>query len=181
MWVGESGAVPSSLVVILRDQGLNVVIAREAPEVMVELAEAGGTCGGAGDGASVVVVEPEGRARADELIQAIAQYHPGVACWRYAVEAGSSVPRLGPYHGSSGAGNNHVIRDDDAAAHDPSVQNAGRVKGAHQRLRSLVVKVDRRASEGPLVSEDELAMLLRPVADHDGGREKGLKGAWNGG
>ena len=180
LWVGESGAVPSSLVVILRDQGLEVVVAREAPEVMVELAAA---VRGGGELPTVVVVEPGGRPRVGELMEAVARYHPGVVCWRYEAVDGSG-PRLMPF--------DETVGGTEAADGDPSARAAGappasRVKGARQRLRSVVVKVGRRAGDlgrdgddgphRPLVSEAELAMLLRPVTDEDAGREKGLKGA----
>ena len=173
LWVGEAGAVPSGLVVILREQGLAVVVARGAPAVMAELAEARGDR--AGD-ATVVVVEPSGRARVGELIGAIERYHPGVACWRYEAAERGSTPELLPWSSPAAGG---VLEQEESAVN-------ARVKGSRRRLRSLVVKVDRRAGDGdgsaagpsgPLVSEAELAMLLRPARDEIDGREKGLKGA----
>ncbi len=178
LWVGEAGAVPSSLVVILRDQGLEVVVAREAPEVMVELAAA---VRGGGGLPTVVVVEPGGRPRVGELMEAVARYHPGVVCWRYEAAAGGAGPVLRAFDAEGEAA------DVAPSARSGGAPPASRVKGARQRLRSVVVKVGRRAgdlgrdgddgSHRPLVSEAELAMLLRPVPDEDAGREKGLKGA----
>ena len=189
LWVGESGAVPSSLVRILRDQGLEVVVAREAPQVMVELA---GAREGRGGDATVVVVDASGRARVGELLGAIERYHPSVVCWRYeAVEAGEG-PRLLPLDASAlaaGEGGEGVAMEGVEGEGLPAdAAPEARVKGSRQRLRSLVVKVDRRSGDGggeaasggaagSLVSEAELAMLLRPAGDEADGREKGLKGA----
>ena len=183
LWVGEAGAVPSSLVVILRDQGLEVVVAREAPEVMMELGEASGARAGRAGDATVVMVEPTGRPRAGELLRAIERYHPDVVCWRYEAVVDGAGPQLLPMDPASVGGPR------DASGLEPAERGPNaRVKGARRRLRSLVVRVDGSAggvmgdnaaagAAAPLVSEAELAMLLRPVRDETDGRERGLQGA----
>ncbi len=218
--VGESGAVPSSLVAALDRRGLQITIVRQPPQVMLELAPPGTTPrygrtpknevqaagestrpsepeqvapASASAGLSVVVVEPQQQPRMDELHDAIASYYPAVRCWQYHAhgpEGRPSLDTLNPAYFSNPAADRresrylHDLRENpsppasppnfvdtgDSAPHtsgtdlpaDP--RDTARVKGASHRLRSLVVKVDdpQPYDDGPLVSEEELAMLLGP-------------------
>jgi hypothetical protein len=149
LWIAESGAVPSSLVGALTRRGMQIVIAREAPRVMLELAAAGSDDAEAGDagpvGVSVVFVEPEGRPRIDEMRYALATYFPAVRCWQYQSSGSDGRPRLEAF-------------DLPEAEASPIAH----VKTAEHRLRSVVVRAEPRPGPdtGPLVSEEELAMLL---------------------
>ncbi|MEM9915245.1 MAG: hypothetical protein AAF911_09800 [Planctomycetota bacterium] len=216
--VGESSAVPSSLVGALDRRGMEIVIVRHAPEVMVELAPAGsvpsentsarssvaGSGSGPGSGArrhassarhhdstgtrssspptgeapaapslSIVVVEPQQQPRIGELREAVAAYYPAVRCWQYHArgpEGHASLEALEPAVSSASAGQDFVDASDskphtlEEQETPPPAGETARVKGANQRLRSLVVQVDdpRPSNDGPLVSEEELAMLLGP-------------------
>ncbi|MEO0514681.1 MAG: hypothetical protein AAF086_05230 [Planctomycetota bacterium] len=210
--VGESGAVPSSLVGALDRRGLDIIIVRQAPQVMLELAPPGSSrpqsravdtsdeeaCpskdrppSAASAGLSVVIVEPQQQPRIDELQDAIAAYYPAVRCWQYHAHGPDGGPSLDLLHAadfSSAAANDpeaeasqasgkspgptatppNFVDTGDSDPHTSGKENpadprdTARVKGASQRLRSLVVKVDdpQPYDDGPLVSEEELAMLL---------------------
>lgn len=170
--VGVAGAVPSSLAGALDRRGLEIAIARQPPEVMTELAEGGVS--------SLVVVEASQQERVDELVDAVTTYYPQTRCWGYTSrEQGGSI-RLDPLsHVSPRSG---VVSDGQGMVSSPRDGSAhAHVKGAGQRLRSLVVKADLRhdAGDGPLVTEEELAMLLGPDSvdlDTMSGEEGGLAG-----
>ncbi|MEM9881487.1 MAG: hypothetical protein AAF800_01045 [Planctomycetota bacterium] len=161
--VGEAGAVPSSLVAALDRRGMDIRIVRQPPAVMLELADRPAESQPAnGDpqaavpcpDRSLVVVEPQHQPRADELRSTLASYHPTVRVWAYHAHGPDGGASLEPY--------------DPPPAPDPDDPPARPVvKGANQRLRSLVVRVDAEppADPGPLISEDELAMLLGPPPD----------------
>lgn len=233
--VGESSAVPSSLVGALDRRGLEIVIVRQPPQVMLELAPgnmnstrgnlnsppgnlnsapgsdpAGAeaspsiTANPAADppapdaqpdddhppapSLSVVVVEPQQQPRIGELRAAVAAYYPAVRCWQYHAhgpEGHASLESLepSPQHlspaaettGAASPASGMTRRQDfvdvdvpraHTSEHDPPspAGDTARVKGASQRLRSLVVQIDdpQPVDDGPLVSEEELAMLLGP-------------------
>ena len=153
--VGEAEAVPSGLVAALGRRGLEVVIMRHPPEVMIELAE---TRGGNGRprAASVVIVEPAVQPRVDELRRALRSYHSHAKCWSYEAQGGGG--RLEAFD----------WRDERPEESDLTGQEVlsqadlPTIKGSGKRLRSLIVKVDANStpSNGPVVSEEELSMLL---------------------
>ncbi|MEE9404882.1 MAG: hypothetical protein V3V20_08310 [Algisphaera sp.] len=88
--VGSHGAVPSNLVAALNRRGIGATIARQAPEVMAELA--------AGKAASVVVVEPELQTHISELHAAACVYHPDVRFWIYTPQQPGHEARLTNFH-----------------------------------------------------------------------------------
>jgi len=210
--IGESGAVPSSLVGALDRRGLEIVIVRQPPQVMAELAlvvagtrhpatpdaaaaqeaDAGRqTSAAPGDpapGLSLVIVEPQQQPRLEELRDALAAYYPAVRCWQYLAHGPEDRPRLealtldnlhhrtaDPREPASTTPSTPAIPPQDfvdtgeskphTSNTDPAYpRDTARVKGSSQRLRSLVVQIDepRPPDDGPLVSEEELAMLLGP-------------------
>jgi hypothetical protein len=165
--VGEAAAVPSSLVGALDRRGMEIAITRQPPQVLVELLEAGVVAqprtgnaehrGTAAREISIIMVEPEHQPRIGELRRTVAQYFPGVRCWRYESGTQSQRPRLTAFDEEPcGSAEPPTLEaTDDAPAH---------LKAAGQRLRSVLIQVDRPHPEldGPLVSEEELAMLLSP-------------------
>lgn len=172
--VGVAGAVPSNLAGALDRRGLEIAIARQPPEVMSELADGGVS--------SVVVVEASQQERVDELVDAVTTYYPQTRCWGYTSrEHGGSIrldplSHVSPRSGRVANGQGVVSSPQEEAAPQAHVKSAG------QRLRSLVVKAELKPStdDGPLVTEEELAMLLGPDSvDLDtpmSGEEGGLAG-----
>ncbi|MEM6459944.1 MAG: hypothetical protein AAF710_11210 [Planctomycetota bacterium] len=168
--VGEAEAVPSSLVAALDRRGMDIRIVRQPPAVMLEMAdhppeyapdhppERRPANGNAADPTpcpdrSLVVVEPQHQPRAGELRRALAAYHPTVRVWAYHAHGPDGGASLEPFPAGP---------ETPAEPAEPP-----RVKGANQRLRSLVVRVDAEPTPDPgtLISEDELAMLLGPPPD----------------
>lgn len=213
--------MPSSLVGALDRRGMDIVIVRQPPQVMLELAPGSIHAAPRRDRAaadaspsiaanaaadqpasdvkpsddyppapslSVVVVEPQQQPRIGELRAAVAAYYPAVRCWQYHAhgpEGHASLESLEPSPQdyapeasdarSVGPASGMTRRQDfvdvpvptaHTSEHDtPSpAGDTARVKGASQRLRSLVVQIDdpQPVDDGPLVSEEELAMLLGP-------------------
>lgn len=129
--VGESGAVPSSLVGALDRRGLEITIVRQPPQVMVELAPAAEPSPPTADhvsahhaadppnagrpdpaaasaasaapdpGLSLVVVEPQQQPRLDELRDALAAYYPAVRCWQYRARDPEGQPSLEALRGAA--------------------------------------------------------------------------------
>ncbi len=170
--VGENGAVPSSLVAALGRRGLEVVIARQPAEVVLELAQTvRGEASRASpqprppSPASLVVVEPDQQVRVDELRAAVATYFPTTRCWRY-------DPRGMDGHAALTIFEDLPLDDDpddfdgfevDARQQPPAeAESPAYVRSAGHRLRSILVHADPSQRDGydPLVSEEELAMLL---------------------
>ncbi|MEM8738800.1 MAG: hypothetical protein AAGG38_10040 [Planctomycetota bacterium] len=154
--VGETAAVPSSLVSALDRRGLDIRIVRHAPHVMAELAELYASPAAASPrtppqtaqppGPSLVIVEPQHQPRFDELRDAVTTYYPQVRTWRYLAHDPNGRPLLEAYP-------------------HPEPPSPDRQQHAQQQRRSLIVSVDAPPAEtqDPLVSEDELAMLLAPA------------------
>ena len=143
LWVDESGAVPSRLVSALNRRGVEIVIAREAPQVIVEVAECRPNRKSAPAGISVVVVEPANQPRCEEMRATLTNYFPQVRCWQYQARGADGRPRLESLGADASAEQLHV-------------------KSANDRLRSVLIHAQPKTSidDGPLVSEEELAMLL---------------------
>ncbi|MEM9418676.1 MAG: hypothetical protein AAGA25_06405 [Planctomycetota bacterium] len=192
--VGESSAVPSSLVGALDRRGLDIVIVRQPPRVMLELAskpESQDTPrddpAASSPDLSVVVVEPQQQPRVGELRAAIAAYYPAVRCWQYQAHGPEGRPLLDSLESPADLSaespaeppqtfdrtvtistqdfvDSAADRNHNSEHAPPNPTEPGLVKGARQRLRSLVVQVDdpQPQDHGPLVSEEELAMLLGP-------------------
>lgn len=165
---------------------MDIVIARQPPRVMLELAEhpapeqfipasARDTSGPTGTedqhpeaapppGISVVIVEPPQQQHIPELRHALASYYPQVRCYRYEAHGPDGQPRLDAFDlpvETSPPQN----PSEHGAAPAASPNNASpHIKGSGQRLRSVVVKAPDRpaAHDAPLVSEEELTMLLGP-------------------
>ncbi len=154
-----TGAVPSNLVAALDQRGITVGITRTAPEVMAELA--------GGQVASVVVVEPERQARAQELYDAARAYHPQVRFWAYAPQAPGREATLSDFADNSG----QTLEKAGSAAnpcYSPAYQEShtcSNVTGESSSDIGLRPPADTTDDDPSLVTEQELAMLLGPDSD----------------
>lgn len=155
---GQDAVVaPAPLVDGLRARGMAVQVADSAPQAMVRVAR--------GRSAAVVVVDPDRLADADELVRVVRCYHPQVVCWRFD-RAEGQVGRLRAFAGGG-----------DRMRRDP---NAGRrpVEGLLHRVPGP------GAGSSPLISEQELAMLLggdgleAPEAPEAGPPWRGAENPW---
>ncbi len=171
---GPNGSAPADLLSGLSTRGVSTIVVNHPASAMVELArEAAGI---------LVVVEPTRHPYLQELITAVKRYHPLTVRWGYTAAVSSGLPQLqaltkdasdtpGPFH----------VNEQDGSACQPDPQGKylvpdpksplGRAQAQvpRERVRSLVVKV-RETSEAdePLISEEELAMLLGPTPDDSG-------------
>lgn len=152
---------PASLLAGLSQRRLDVVIAPDAPTAMVELARR--------PTAAVVVVEPQHLPQVGELIRAVRAYYPNVVCWRYeqqeagpgrlsAINGTYDEPTDGWSQAASASGPMEPGKFD--PVEDEELERVlGRTR---QRIDPLLTRIKRpdRASSSPLISEQELAMLL---------------------
>lgn len=171
--VDAAGAAPADLLSGLSQRGVSTVVVAEPAEAMVELNKQ--TSG------ILVVVDPESRPWLDDLVQAVRQYHPRTVRWGYRAQHPSGQAQLQPLADpsqTSAAQDKQTPvtdQDPDASLHFtlPNPRSPlGRVQSQvpRERMRSLVVKVQGPAEVGePLISEEELAMLLGPVPEEPGG------------
>ncbi len=128
------GAAPAALLGALDQRGVEAVLFEDVAQVMVALAR--------GEGAVVIQVRPGELARSGELARAIERYYPGVSVWGYAPSAGAEgMPELV----------------------DVVEAKTGETDGGVDWRRLLVKVPADRASAEPLVSEEELSMLLGPL------------------
>jgi len=151
---------PASLLAGLSQRRLDVVIAPDAPTAMVELARR--------RTAAVVVVEPDRLPQVGELVRAVRAYYPQVVCWRYD-QRGGDRGRLSAINGTYDAPAEALPDVSPADQMTPGKfdpvedEELERVLGrTRQRIDPLVTPVPRpqRVSSSPLISEQELAMLL---------------------
>lgn len=152
--VKPGGAAPGALLSAVARRGAAATVVAEPPGVMVELASA--------PVEAVIVVEPARQALLRELLDALRTYYPEVKRWQFAcVTDGERVgkePVLGPIE----------ARYESIEASEPAWQAVRRVQ---QRVRPLSVKLPAVASEAarsPLISEEELAMLLGSFGENGG-------------
>jgi hypothetical protein len=136
-------SVPAMLLTGLSRRGASVTVVTQGPRVMVELL--------AQPTASVIAVEPQQQPRLEELAAAVHRYYPKTAVWQFRVSKGQ--PQLSPYIGDSPGR---------MAAEDPAVAAATELKRGR---RPPAVAQD----EGPLITGEELAMLLGPGPGEQGG------------
>lgn len=173
--VGLGGSAPADLLSGLSHRGVGTVVVAEPAGAMVELARE--TTG------ALVVVEPDGRPWLDDLVQAVRLYHPLTVRWCYRSQHPSGQAQLQPLtdRPPTGNGQNNPTHasapadEPDVSAHFtlPNPRSPlGRAQSQvpRERMRSLVVKVQGPTEVGePLISEEELAMLLGPVPEDFGG------------
>lgn len=127
----------------LHKRGLTVVLVTDTPRAMLELAKYGAM--------ALIVAEPQRMRGAGELVEAVRAYRPRTVCWQY------TNRKLAPING-------HLAG---VRLAEPAGSTEDRLREDHERLAELVVHAQpREREEGePLISEDELAMLLGPMPE----------------
>lgn len=133
-------AVPGLLAAALSRRGFTVQVVTDSPSVMLSLAQQTPPC--------LVVVNPDSVPMISELVQAVRAYHPGVAMWSFTQPAGGG-PKLDSFNGH----------------YHPSPASSD--ADLRQPLDELVVRVPCQTQDiqGPIVSEEELTMLLGPTPE----------------
>lgn len=183
--VGENGAVPSSLVVALDRRGLEIVIARHPPRVMLELVpihqkQPSAEVASAADpstfhapdsdahdspGYSVVIVEPQQQSRTDELRRAVASYYPRVRCWRFRSHGRDDQPELEVYADPGAATDDtsgtsdQPDPDSGEARNDAQVFLDARSVAAHTSALAMAENTALDTS-GPLAPADDAGRLV---------------------
>jgi len=144
-----------------------VAVVSHPARVMVELARQ--TIG------ALIVVEPESQPDLPELIRAVKTYYPKTVRWCYqsgSLSAGGQLCKLNGQFDPAAHPAQHKeppaneIKPKSAEPEDGNPLGMVHRSGMRDRVRSLVVKVEAPDGLGePLISEEELGMLLGPVPD----------------
>ncbi|GAB4196100.1 MAG: hypothetical protein Kow00105_10270 [Phycisphaeraceae bacterium] len=161
---GSGVSAPGDLLEGLSSRGVGVVVVSEPAYVMLELAKR--------HTGAVIVIEPGRQPWLEPLDQALRHYHPKTVRWCYLKPHNGQSARLlrldafmssSPPFGRSGNGS----RDDALAfprAHPRSPLSRAQSQIPRERMRSLLVKVPGQSgTTEPLISEEELSMLLGPM------------------
>lgn len=161
---GPNRDAPGDLLRGLSLRGVGTVVVSHPASVMVELSRQ--TTG------AVVVVEPDRHPYLAELLHAIEKYHPRTTRWQYTAHDPSGTPQLRPMAGCAEDGCddgpepisiNGQSRGKYLVPDPKSPLGRAQAQVPRERVRSLVVKVHHPAdADEPLISEEELAMLLGP-------------------
>lgn len=169
--VGPGGAAPTDLLGGLSRRGVGVLVVAEPAGVMVELARQ--------RTGVLIVIEPEQQPGLADLIEAVKVYHPRTVRWGYQSAHPTGKAQLQPLNGRSvgeatGLNPQPVPLPGEPAQADRVTTRSPlgciQARVPSERVRSLIVKVQGPAKVGePLISEEELAMLLGPVPQEQGG------------
>jgi len=167
---GASGMAPADLLAGLSHRGVNTVVVSDPAAVMVEMARQ--------KTGVLVVVHPDKHPWLKELADAIRAYHPRCVRWGYDESENGKSPRLYPLNEQSACVIGQVEAGVDGPVHsetrhpgylvpDPkSPLGRAQAQIPRERVRSLVVKVQEGGpAHEPLISEEELAMLLGPMPE----------------
>ena len=124
--------LPGPLLQALAKRGLSVSVATDAPSAMLELIET--TAG------TLIIVDPQRLALGDELVTAVRHYFPRTALWAFQQDAQGrrNLASLNGHSAYSAEGDEHAEPD----------------------ARPSLDRPDHAETEGPIVTKDELAMLL---------------------
>lgn len=146
LWLPAGYAAPAMLLDGLRARDVVVRQAGDAPTVMVELAGGGYK--------TLVVVEPELLRRPQRVVDAVARYHPGTDVWRF---NGEGKPVLRPWSeqpASPAAATAEVAETTEPREPRPS-----------DGVPPPEAPLETGVAEPPLLSDEELAMLLQDPED----------------
>lgn len=161
--VGKDAAAPEKLVAGLRRRGADVRVVSDAPAAMVEL----------GQGASAMVLhQPESIARLAELRDAALRYHPRVPHWRSATDAQgraalepmiTTQARAASPATANASVNAPTNKQENAQANAPS-----RPPRPARPAAPVIIKP--QVDDSPLVTAEEMAMLLGTPQEEEGPR-----------
>ena len=166
---GPGGTAPVDLLAGLSKRGVSSRVVAEPAEVMVEL--------GREPAEILIVVDSAQQPALVDLIEAVTKYHPRTIRWTYESDHPSGKPQLVPfrYRCKPEIAKPKAVSPPATPPVEPppiepldSPSPLGRVQSQvpPERVRSLIVKVQGPAEVGePLISEEELAMLLGPVPE----------------
>lgn len=170
-------ARPESFIKDLTQRGAQARVVDDPAYVMVELARLQGQ-------ASVVVTEPKQTRRLPQLLTAVRRYYPQVSCWSYETVNGHGQTKLEllqkqiPSH-DSGLDPHFVEaaqqNDRDSSQPGNGHQSEGPTltkekhtdRGLHDKNLSRADDANSDALPEPVVTPEELAMLMGPAFDEE--------------
>ncbi len=158
--VSSGSAAPAELLSALTKKGGSVSVRGDAAEVMVDLAQ--------GPAEAVVLAGQTPPALTRDLTRAVAEHHAPTKVWRYRIDP-AGQPSLTPADRAQtpAAPVPEPVPPRNGEQREPIADRA-RHSDAPRRVAPIVVKVPAEAdSGGPLISEEELTMLLGPMAGAD--------------
>ncbi len=144
--VAPHGQLPRPLLRGLEQRGAVAIVATDAPAALVDLAYS--------RAGALIVQDPAEHVMVGELVEAVHRYFPRTTCWRYDTTAKGEAA-LSRLNGHAPTAAPKPTAAEALAAHDD----------AARRLNSLLVRVPHSIDPAhePLISEEELAMLLGPT------------------
>lgn len=171
---GPGGATPADLLSGLSRRAVSSRVVAEPADVMVAL--------GQQRTGILIIVDPVDQPGLADLIEAVTKYHPRTVRWVYEARHASGSPQLISFQDRSRptvTGSPpplpEVEPEHEALLDAPSPLGRVQSQVPPERVRSLIVKVQGPAEVGePLISEEELAMLLGPVPEDSGTSSGGL-------
>ncbi len=161
LWLPRGCDAPVDLLEALRSRSVGVREVAHAPSVMSELA--------LHDYAALVIVNVDGSREADRLIASVEKYHPDVSVRRYCPASPQRLQRVrttcAPAEAASAAADDADRVEPDEISPEPAadVEPAAAPPAASARpFHGLEddVESDDEQLEPPLLTEEELAMLL---------------------
>lgn len=179
--VAPHGPLPRPLLRGLEQRGAVAIAATDAPAALVDLAYS--------RAGALIVQDPDAHEMLGDLLDAVHRYFPRTTCWRYDTGAPDSggaaaLSRLNGYVSSSPLASSASSSQAAPPARTdvdtkPCSPRVNRDEIEH-RLNPLLVRVPQSIDPAnePLISEEELAMLLGPIP---GGRDEGAETNGNGG
>ena len=147
------GNIPADLLSALGARGLVVEVVLAAPDAMVELA--------AGPVVALIVVEPQFQPRIDELVAAVHRNFPHTVCWQCVLRNGDERPKLDRLNGHAGA--------DFTSPLEPQQRSSGKQDNAQDSQPKDESDAHSETTVDPLISDEELDMLLRPLSSQEVG------------
>ncbi len=153
LWLPAGYEPPAMLLDGLRSRDVVVRQANDAPAVMTELAEGGFN--------TLVIVEPGLLRGPQRVVDAVGRYHPNIKTWRFVSEG---QPLLRPWADKPAQATQAAPPVVDSALPHESVEPREPEPVGDVPLEEPLEPV---TTEPPLLSDEELAMLLQEPEDED--------------
>lgn len=155
--------LPRVLLRGLEQRGAVAIVATDAAAAMVDLAYSGA--------GALIVHEPEHQPRLADLLDAVHRYFPRTTCWQYQT---GRVPALARLNGHDPHTTAQVAPPASSADEPAAHADAQQRHEISRRLDTLIVRVPNgpASAHEPLISDEELAMLLGPTPDDDDRSER---------